>query len=283
MNNDITDNYEKIGYLHQHYKFFHIKDKEDRDFSYHYHDFDKIVYFLDGKADYMIEGKQYTLQPYDFVLVNRNEIHKPIVDFSLPYERIILYIEHEFLEKYKGTDYDLTGCFVKSLEAGVHVVRFPAPANNQLYEILVRMEENDKKKVYARELYGELLFLEFMILLNSACCEYEMAYNSNVKYNKKVIDMIWFINRNLAEDLSIEVLSERFYISKYHMMRQFKEETGYSLHQYITEKRILAAKAMLLDGVPAATAAMECGFNDYSTFARAFKKTLGVIPTSFLK
>lgn len=91
-----NETYEKTGYLHKNYKLFHLKDSTSREFTYHYHDFDKIICFLGGRADYMIEGKKYTLEPYDFVLVNRNEIHKPIVDFSVPYERIILYIEHDF-------------------------------------------------------------------------------------------------------------------------------------------------------------------------------------------
>lgn len=271
--------YEKTGYLHQHYKMFHLHDSASRDFTYHYHDFNKIIFFINGKADYMIEGKKYTLEPYDFIFVNRNEIHKPMVDFSVPYERIILYIEHSFIEQYKGKDYDLTTCFAKTFEEKTNVVRFPAVITRQLFETLSRMEDNSKNVPYAGELYGEILFLEFMIQINRACLENKYAYHHTAKYNKKVIELIQFINDNLSQELSIDVLSERFYISKYYMMRQFKEETGYSIHQYISEKRILAAKSMILCGMPASTAAMECGFKDYSTFARAFKKKIGSMPS----
>lgn len=270
---------EKTGYLHKHYKLFHLKDSERREFAYHYHDFDKIICFIGGKAEYMIEGRQYALEPYDFLLVNRNEIHKPDVDFSAPYERIILYVEHEFLEKYREEDYDLTECFARTIQEKTNVVRFPAVETRQLCEILQKMEENDRENAYAGELHGEILFLEFMIQLNRACLENEYAYHQTARYNKKVVDMIQFINENLAEELTIEQLSEQFFMSKYHMMRQFKTETGYSIHQYILEKRILAAKNMLADGMPAAVAAMECGFKDYSTFARAFKKKMGMVPS----
>lgn len=271
--------YEKTGYLHKNYKLFHLKDSISREFAYHYHDFDKIICFLGGKADYMIEGKKYALEPYDFVLINRNEIHKPTVDFSVPYERMILYIEHGFLEKYRTKEYDLTDCFCKTFEEKSNIVRFPAVVTGQLYEILQRMEWAETEHVYAGELYGELLFLEFMVGLNGACQENEYAYHHTAKYNKKVIDMIGYIKENLGEDLSIDRLAEYFYMSKYHMMRQFKEETGYSIHQYISEKRILAAKNLIFNGMAATTAAMECGFKDYSTFARAYKKRTGSMPS----
>lgn len=274
-----VESYEKIGYLQKHYKLFYLKDTKRQEYSYHYHDFDKLVFFLGGRADYMIEGKKYELEPYDFLLVNRNEIHKPNVDFTVPYERIILYIEHEFLKQYTGEDYDLTNCFLKTGEEQTNVVRFPAVVTRQLSEQLLKLEECAKKEGYANELYEEILFLEFMLLFNRACVENAYAYHQTAKYNKKVIDMIQFINENLSQELSVDRLAERFFISKYHMMRCFKEETGYSLHQYILEKRILAAKSMIQEGTSATAAAMECGFKDYSTFARAFRKSMGIAPS----
>lgn len=277
--NDRVREYEKTGYLLKHYRLFHLSDTRSREFEYHYHDFDKFIYFISGKADYMIEGKKYSLEPHDIILVNRNEIHKPMVDFSIPYERIIIYIEHDFIEGFRQHDYDLTACFGRTQEEKAHRVRFPAVDTRQLYETLCRMEKNDKDRGYAAELYGEILFLEFMIQLNRACIDNKYAYHPTAKYNKKIIDIIQFINENLAKELSIDKLAEQFYMSKYHMMRQFKEETGYSIHQYISEKRLLAAKAMILKGTPATTAALECGFRDYSTFARAFKKKMGCLPS----
>lgn len=277
--NDRVREYEKTGYLLKHYRLFHLRDTRSREFEYHYHDFDKFIYFISGKADYMIEGKKYSLEPHDIILVNRNEIHKPMVDFSIPYERIIIYIEHDFIEGFRQHDYDLTACFGRTQEEKAHRVRFPAVDTRQLYETLCRMEKNDKDRGYAAELYGEILFLEFMIQLNRACIDNKYAYHPTAKYNKKIIDIIQFINENLAKELSIDKLAEQFYMSKYHMMRQFKEETGYSIHQYISEKRLLAAKTMILKGTPATTAALECGFRDYSTFARAFKKKMGCLPS----
>ena len=86
--NSFNEPTEKTGYLEQDFRLFHIKDQTKREFSYHYHDFHKVIIFLSGKAAYHIEGKSYYLKPWDILLVNRHAIHKPEIDFSVPYERL---------------------------------------------------------------------------------------------------------------------------------------------------------------------------------------------------
>ena len=128
-------------------------------------------------------------------------------------------------------------------------------------------------------MYSRVYFLKFLIELNRSCISSPEIFHKMARYDKKIVEMIHYINENLSKDLTIETLSAKFYLSKYHMMRKFKEETGYSMHQYILEKRILAAKGMILTGMPATLASMECGFKDYSTFSRAYKKLLGQLPS----
>ena len=63
---------EKTGYLNEQFRLFHLKDQTRKEFSYHYHDFHKVVIFISGKAAYHIEGKAYQLKPWDILLVNRH-------------------------------------------------------------------------------------------------------------------------------------------------------------------------------------------------------------------
>ena len=84
---------------------------------------------------------------------------------------------------------------------------------------------------------------------------------------------------HLTEGLTIDELAARFYISKYHMMRRFRDETGYTIHGYVTEKRLLLAQQLLEQGVPSGEAALRCGYQEYSTFSRAYKKQFGRSPS----
>lgn len=271
--------YEKTGYLTYDFKLFHLKDTAQKEYVYHYHDFDKIILFVSGNVNYVIEGKAYELKPYDIVFVNRNEIHKPEVDFTVPYERYIIYVSPEFLEQYATDEYDLRACFEKANTEKSNVIQTTAIQNTKLLQKIKELETSMLQSGYAEALYERAVFIQFMVQLNRACLEEKTSYNHAAIYNKKIVDILEYINEHLYEELSIESIAEAFYLSKYHMMRQFKEETGYTMHQYITEKRILAARDMILEGVPASKASLECGFKDYSTFSRAFKNKLKKNPT----
>lgn len=275
----MSGEYEKTGYLTYDFKLFHLKDTVQKEYVYHYHDFDKIILFVSGKVNYVIEGKAYELKPYDIVFVNKNEIHKPEVDFTASYERYILYVSPEFLERCGNAEYSLRTCFEKANAEKSNVIQTTAMQNTRLLQKIKELETAMAHPGFAEELYEKAIFIQFMIQLNCACLEERTSYNHEAIYNKKIVDILEYINEHLYEELSIETIAEAFYLSKYHMMRQFKEETGYTMHQYITEKRVLAARDMILEGVPATKASLECGFKDYSTFSRAFKNKLKKNPT----
>ena len=273
--------YQQQVYLNRDFRFFHINDRRKIEFSYHYHDFDKIILFLHGSARYMIEGREYELKPYDFILVNRYDIHKAVVDFTENYERIIIYINHDFLTHYQGEQYCLTDCFEEARNRKTYVVRFPAAVSADLYDDLQTIEKDiaHEEDHYAGSLLTRTDLIRFLIRLNAACQQEKFAFHPEARYNHKIIDIIEYIMAHLGDDLSIDEIADRFYISKYHMMRIFKADTGYSIHQYITEKRILKARMLILGGMPATTASLESGFRDYSSFCRAFRKQLGVLPS----
>lgn len=270
------EDYEQKGYLNQDFRFFHIKNREKLDIPYHYHDFDKLILILSGKVKYLIEGREYELLPFDFVLVNRNLIHKPVVESGEEYDRIILYLNHHFLDKY-----ELLDAFKKTRELGSHVVRFPANVSAEIFESFSGIEKDIacEETQYAGKLQTRLDVLKSLICFNRACIEEDFGFKPEARYNRKVIEIIEYIMDNLEKDLSIDILADHFYMSKYHMMRIFKNETGYSIHQYISEKRILKAKSLIMSGTPATNACLDCGFRDYSTFSRAFKNQLGVLPS----
>ena len=95
----------------------------------------------------------------------------------------------------------------------------------------------------------------------------------------KILEILRYIDENLTSDISIDDLAGRFYISKYHMMRRFREESGISIHTYLSDKRLLLARDLIKDGASATEACFNCGFKSYSAFSRAYGKFFGVTPT----
>ena len=108
---DSSPDTQKQGYLEGDFHLFHIKDRLQRTYDFHYHDFLKILVHLEGNVIYTIEGRSYSLCPGDIVLVDRGQIHRPQVDFASPYERLVLYLSPDFLERYGENGASLDSCF----------------------------------------------------------------------------------------------------------------------------------------------------------------------------
>ena len=254
----------------------HLADSRRERIEYHYHTFHKIIILLAGKAGYAIEGERYDLSPGDFVLVGRGSIHRPEVAEDDFYERMILYIDPAYLTSLSTGDCDLEGCFRQAQTAFRYVYRDEGGSRvRQLFETLARTV---REGGYGAALLARAQFLELMVEVNRVCRGGHQVQAA--AGDSKVVALLQYLNLHLTEELSIDQLAERFYISKYHMMRRFRQETGYSIHGYLTEKRLLLAQRLLAQGVSPSEAGEQAGYQDYSTFSRAYKKHFGRGPSA---
>lgn len=280
--------YEKTGYLAENFRMFHLTDSRAREFPYHYHDFNKILIFFSGNVTYSIEGRFYDLKPNDIVFVNAGEVHRPIVKDDAVYERVILYVSPDFLASgcenmfqktaSGGTDFDLSLCFRRAHEKQSHVLRAGAPGARGLFSVVHRLEAALDDNDYAGELYRTVLFLEFMIQLNRAALHDSLHYIRDTSSNEKVLAVLDYLNAHLTDDLTIDGLAGHFYLNRYYLMHTFKAETGYTIGGYLSTKRLILAKDLVKNGMSVTEACYECGFKNYSTFSRAYKKRFGEPP-----
>lgn len=273
------------GYLKEEFRFFHLKDLGKGPYEYHHHDFLKILILINGNVSYSIEGRSYRLMPWDMVLVDRGQIHRPEPDPSCPYERLILYLSPAFLEAHKHADSDLALCFSTASYRHSQVLRFAKEELRPMAVLLKQLENetNSQKGDFASPLFSRLLCLEFLILLNRSCLSSSGPYVTTSSLDYRVSGLMAHINNHLEEDLSIPALASVCSLSPYHMMRVFKEETGFTIGSYITEKRLARARELLALGVNATTACYQCGFQNYSAFLRAYKRRYGQLPKEFQK
>ena len=97
--------------------------------------------------------------------------------------------------------------------------------------------------------------------------------------NSRVLELVHYLDSHLSEDLNIDALAEQFYISKYHMMRLFRQETGYTIHAYLSHRRLLHARELIGGGMRATEACYRSGFRSYSSFTRSYHKHFCTTPT----
>ena len=266
--------YSREGYLHENYHYFHLRDSAGQERDFHFHDFDKLVLLLGGQVEYLVEDQRYELRPGTVLLVKQHAIHKAVIDKTRPYERIILYLNRAFFER-TLPDAHLTDCFETAGRTGNWLL---APDEAQQREIMAVLEAYERAMPDTRfgaQTMRDTLVMQLLVLigrLNTAEAQRETGFDA------KIQETLSYINEHLAEPLSVDALAERVYLSRSHFMRLFKAQTGSTVHAYIRQKRLLSASRLLREGVPAARAAAECGFGDYSAFHRAFRESFGLNP-----
>ena len=95
-------------------------------------------------------------------------------------------------------------------------------------------------------------------------------------------DVRAYLDDHFKEGVSLEELSENFYINKYHLARIFKKYYGDTILNYIIKLRITASKELLRFTSYSIDAISEqCGFEDANYFSRVFKKIEGISPSEY--
>lgn len=274
----------KRGYLKEDFIFFHLKEKKQIEFEFHYHDFNKIVIFISGKVTYLIEGKAYELKPWDILFVSSNEVHKPVIDPEEIYERIVIWINSKFLEKHNTEGNNLMTCFEVASSQKCSLLRLNPELLISIKNTMSQLEAAYKDTEFGNYVLKNALFLQVMVYLNRLALRSENnSRNSDIKYDENIDAILNYINTNLNSDLSLDKLSDKFYMSKYYLMHKFKKYTGYTIYNYIMQKRIIMANNLIKGGKPITEACFECGFGDYSSFLKAFKKIFGTSPKQYYK
>ena len=276
---DITN---KIGYLNDNFKIFHIRDKKDIKFEYHHHDFSKIVILIDGDLTYYIEGKSYILKPWDILFINKNEIHKPVVNADKYYERIVIWLNPDFIAKYAQGNNNLLKCFEEAMKNNYNLLRLNMKSIENIKNLIQDIKNCDNSNEFGSEILKESLFIQLMVLMNRLFLNSDKNRDiEDIQYDKTIEEVLSYINSNLENNLSIDTIASKFFISKYYLMRKFKNQIGSSIHSYVIQKRLILAKSLISDGLSMSTVCSKCGFNDYSSFVRAFKKAYGVSPSNY--
>lgn len=284
MNENINIAKVKKGYLHEDFLLFNLKDQKKIEFELHYHDFNKIIIFISGDVTYIIEGKSYKLKPWDILLVGKNDLHLPVVSSDTPYERMVLWLNPLFLEEHNKDNCDLLSCFQLASKRKLNLIRLDTKQIHLLKQNLTHLEQEVQNEAFGSAILKNALFIQLMVQINRLFLGMDATRSmDDIQYDPRIEDILSFINTNLDKNLSIDMISKTFYLNRYYLMHLFKRETGYTLYGYIQKKRLIKASDLIKNGMQAGEVCTLCGFGDYSSFVRAFKKEFQLSPKQYYK
>ncbi len=268
----------------RYYEFHHTYNEVPPVVEFHQHPFYEIFFFLSGNVNYIIEGRSYKLRPGDILLTSSSEIHRPDIFPGKPYERIVIWLADDFFEAlHDFFDEDFTACFTDAALKDYRLIRPDSGNIAYLMQLCSQMSDAKRSKEMGSTALASAYLTQFLVYVSRAYYDAPDSVKHDITENEKVNQLITYINENLCEELSLDQLACKFYISKYYLSRQFKQFTGLSLYQYIMKKRLSLARNMLRTGSSVMDACLYCGFNDYSNFLKAFKREFGQNPRNYAK
>jgi len=240
------------------------------------HNRNEILYFISGRASYLVEGSVYKLVPGSIMIMRSGEMHKIVIEDNQPYERMALHFDADIMNLI-----DKNGVLSEPFNNRPLGVGNFYSSNDirigHIYECLKSIDSSPEDNEMRRIAITSNLF--------AILYEIKLAFDErgNKKFSNRPVqslvgEIIAYINANLSSQLSLEMLSEKFFISKNHLNRIFKIATGVTVWEYIKLKRLIMARNSILAGSSAIAACQSSGFNDYSAFYRAYKERFGVSP-----
>lgn len=266
------------------FEIFHYRDAKFEGVPVHQHDFYEVYYFIGGSVEYSVEGRTYELKSGDLLLINPLELHQPrIAPDQQDYERIVLWINKNYLSELCFNKTSLTRCFDSSQPDHTNLLRPTKIQQNYISAMLTELISETSSDSYAVEIASEAILLRFLVELNRLTIDSSSALRKDEASSSIIPDVLEYINKHFCEKLTLSEIADEFFVSKYYLSHAFNNVVGTSVHRYIVLKRLIHAKQMLLSGIKSTTAATNCGFNDYAGFYRAFTAEYGVTPTEFVK
>ncbi len=255
--------------------FRHLTDDvpKDSSFQMHIHEQCEILYFVRGSAGSLIETSSHRLLPDTLLLMRPMESHRINIFGSEPYERFTVNFSPEIVDVIDPKRRLLSPFYDRRLgEKNVYKASEFDIHPNKLFSAMQPSETPDEG------IRRTEILTYFFALLGQISAAFVKKEESLPEKRTLADDIANYINEHLYEELSLQTISELFFISVSQLNRVFKSATGFSVWEYITGKRLASARNLIRAGVPATHAFTSCGFNDYSSFYRLYVKKFGVPP-----
>ena len=239
----------------------------------HHHDFYEIYMLLRGSVSYTVENRIFHMRAGDLMLISPLELHQARVDSNdEPYERIVLWVDRGYLESLSR--------YPRSTHSTMR-----GPRSAEMRRELDKLRNLHMQESYGSDLLAVCSLVELMVAINQSAADRSMqsALSADMASDRVVDGVLSYINEHYNEALTLDALAERFFISKYHLLRKFEAQVGTTVHRYILQKRLLNAKQLLAGGLAPSEVCTYCGFGDYANFYRAFRAEYGTTPRQYVQ
>jgi len=245
----------------------------------HSHTFYELLFCCNNcGAEYIVGSDRYRLQEGDIIFIPPGVSHRPLLPGTMtsPYKRYVIWLSMEFMEQYaRLLPYPFT-----EKQAKANILRTGGTGWEYLGELFRNgvLESETQADGWEAAVIGNTI--QLLTHIKRAT---DTRSTQPMKAEKpELTDRITaYIENHYAENISVPALGQQFYVSGSTISHLFKEQLGVSVHRYVIQRRLIAAKTGIEQGLHLEDVARQTGFSDYSSFYRAFKQAFGISPRQY--
>ncbi len=264
------------------FELYYYSDLNFRSVGDHSHPYTEVYLFEEGEVSMEIEGEAFPLHTGDVIIVPPGVRHRAVIHSGdKPYRRFVFWLSEAFCRRLRKEAEDYLYLIERAQREGRYIRHLDLMEANTLRGKLFTLLEELQTARFGRDAQIGLYVRDLLLFLGR--CVYERERPGAARSLTAFQQLTDYISQHLEEELSLEALGRALYLSPFYISHLMRENTGVSLHAYITKKRLNACCEAMRAGSSAADSALRFGFQNYSGFYRAFKKEYGLSPAEWLK
>ena len=246
----------------------------------HSHAYYEMIFIRSGNLQYLIGTRRYRVQRGDILLLRPGVSHRPLFPEKLTekYDRVVIWLSAACNDMLRANwpflaELDRLPCVLRNSDISAESLAW--------FEKTFRRGVKESEK--AAPGWQAVVFANTLELVTAM---YSSFFGGNVpkpvEEKPELLDeLMSYVEGRLAEHINLEDTARYFHVSESTISQLFRKRMGVSYYRYVTQRRLIAAKTMIAEGMNLERVAEAVGFTDYSSFYRAFKQEYGISPAKF--